>query len=61
MPTPRQGESESEFMDRCIPYVVENEDKTPDVAIAICSNIWRNRNKQQKEEEKQNGEEKEEK
>lgn len=44
MPKPRQGETESQFMSRCIP-MVEGEGKPHDQAIAICSSLWSNRNK----------------
>ena len=42
MPTPRQDESN--WMSRCIPYVI-NEGRSQDQAVAICASIWRNRNK----------------
>src|SRR3990172_3492324 len=41
MPTPNEGESRREFIQRCIPIVLE--DKTaddPDQAVAVCSSIW---------------------
>ena len=46
MPTPRDDETRSEFMERCIPQVIH--DGTADSnsqAVAICSSLWENRDK----------------
>ena len=41
MPTPRTGESKNDFMDRCIPWVLEDGSaKDQDQAVAMCSSIW---------------------
>jgi len=41
MPKPRQGEPKDEFLDRCIPQVLEDGTaKNPDQAVAICNSIW---------------------
>lgn len=37
--SPDKGEHESDFMKRCIPYVI-NEGKDNSQAVAICSSIW---------------------
>ena len=44
MPKPRKNESKDDFMKRCIPEVV-GEGKPQDQAVAICANLWENRNK----------------
>jgi HK97 family phage prohead protease len=41
MPTPSKGESKSDFIDRCIPIVIdEGTAKNPDQAVAICNSLW---------------------
>jgi HK97 family phage prohead protease len=41
MPTPSKGESKSNFIDRCIPIVIdEGTAKNPDQAVAICNSLW---------------------
>lgn len=40
LPTPQQGESQSEFMGRCIPEVMDEADSA-DQAAAICFSRWR--------------------
>lgn len=44
MPTPRENENEKDFINRCIPIMI-NEGKDPDQAYAICKSIWDNSNK----------------
>jgi hypothetical protein len=39
MPTPNDGESRDDFMDRCIPQVI-SEGKEQDQAVAICSSLY---------------------
>ena len=40
MPTPKPSEeSRDEWMDRCIPYLVD-EGREQDQAVAICSSMW---------------------
>lgn len=47
MPTPRKDETRDEFMERCIPQVLEDDTaEDNDQAVAVCSSIWRNRNKE---------------
>lgn len=42
MPTPRPGESEREFIERCVRQVLEDgTTDDPDQAVAICYSIWR--------------------
>jgi len=44
MPTPKKGETEKEFISRCIPYVLkEGTAKDQKQAIAICYSMWRKR------------------
>jgi HK97 family phage major capsid protein/HK97 family phage prohead protease len=45
---PHKGESQSDFMARCVPEMVgTGPDKRPqDQAVAICMDIWRNKDKQ---------------
>lgn len=41
MPTPNKGETEKEFIGRCIPYMMnENPDMKQDQAVAICYSYW---------------------
>lgn len=41
MPTPRGDETREEFMDRCIPVVIDDGTADdPDQAVAICSSMW---------------------
>ena len=39
MPKPRKGEKKSDYMQRCIPMLI-NEGKDNEQAIAICSNMY---------------------
>ena len=42
MPLPHKGETEDEFISRCIPIVIhEGTTKNPSQAAAICYSIWR--------------------
>jgi len=40
MPTPRKNETKEDFINRCIPYIVENEGREPEQATAMCYSIW---------------------
>jgi hypothetical protein len=41
MPTPpRKGETQSEFIGRCVPVVIR-EGRPKDQAVAICYSMWR--------------------
>jgi hypothetical protein len=42
IPKPNSGESESEFMSRCVSFLV-NEGTDNEQAVAICSNEWNNK------------------
>jgi HK97 family phage prohead protease len=44
---PHKGESQSDFMSRCVPDMIgTGDDKRPqDQAVAICMDIWRNKDK----------------
>lgn len=39
-PTPREGEAEEDFVQRCMPILID-EGKKPDEAAAICHSMWR--------------------
>ena len=39
MPKPKEGESKEDFMERCIPILID-EGKNQDQAMAICYSIW---------------------
>lgn len=42
MPTPRKGESQKDFIKRCIPYVIkEGTTDNPKQAYAICLSLWK--------------------
>jgi hypothetical protein len=41
MPTPQEGESQDEFMERCVPIVLDDGTaEDPDQAVAVCSSMW---------------------
>lgn len=44
MPDPSEGETEKDFMERCVPEVVK-EGKPQDQAVAICYSKWENKDK----------------
>jgi len=49
MPVPQEGESRKDFVDRCIPYVIEEGTANdPIQAAAICHNIYDRKNKEEK-------------
>lgn len=49
MPTPMKGESQKEFVSRCIPYVIkEGSAKSQDQAIAMCFSMYRQHKKKGK-------------
>jgi len=43
MPTPRSGESKSDYISRCIP-VLKDEGKKQEQAVAICYSMWEKKN-----------------
>jgi len=43
MPTPLATENEAQFMERCIPVLI-NEGEEQDQAVAVCQSMW-DRNK----------------
>jgi len=45
MPTPKKNETEKDFVNRCIPYVIKNEGEKPDRASAKCHGIWKQHQK----------------
>src|SRR5262245_61652643 len=47
MPTPRKGETQSDFVSRCIPVVLrEGTAKDQKQAAAICHSMWRESKKE---------------
>lgn len=41
MPTPNKDESKDDFIDRCIPIVMnEEEDRSSEQAVAMCYSYW---------------------
>jgi hypothetical protein len=49
LPTPNKGESQKDFISRCIPYVIkEGTAKNREQASAICYSIWRRKHKGEK-------------
>jgi phosphoribosyl 1,2-cyclic phosphodiesterase len=40
MPEPRRNESKQDFINRCVEYIVENENRKPEQATAMCYSIW---------------------
>ncbi len=43
MPTPKSGENEQEFINRCIPILID-EGKDKEQASAICYSIYKQKN-----------------
>jgi len=41
MPYPKAGESKQEYISRCIPYMIKNEGKEKDQAVAMCYAFWK--------------------
>ena len=48
MPEPQSGESRSEFLDRCIPMLID-EGKDSDQAVAECISLWERRDRREEE------------
>ena len=40
---PKKGETEREFISRCVSYIVSKEGKSKEQAAAICYSMWRER------------------
>jgi len=55
MPKPRQNETENEFIDRCIPFVL-NEGTAINTAqaFAYCQYLWENKPKKNKKKQNAN-------
>ena len=47
MPTPKKDEKKSDYMQRCVPMLI-NEGKKPDQAVAICSSMYDEHKKDKK-------------
>lgn len=46
MPTPKKGESENSFVNRCVPYVLkEGAAKSKEQAVAMCHRLYKNQKK----------------
>jgi hypothetical protein len=41
MPYPERGETKEEYISRCIPYMIKNEGKKQDQAVAMCHAFWK--------------------
>lgn len=54
MPTPIAGESEQEWMGRCVPKLI-SEGNPEDQAVAICLDMWRNKEAQPMQEKQFTG------
>lgn len=49
MPTPRKDEKRKDFVSRCVPIVLQDKTaKNPEQAVAICNQIFINKNKKKK-------------
>jgi len=54
MPSPpRQGESQSAFIGRCISYLIKREGKTRDQAAGQCYGMWRSKDSRKRKAVKQ--------
>ena len=48
-PTPKEDESKDDFMERCIPQVLEDGTaESNEQAVAVCNSMWEERNKDEK-------------
>jgi len=43
MPTPKPYERQEDFINRCIPELIEKEDRPRDEATAVCYSIWQSK------------------
>jgi len=43
MPTPTSNESHDDFIERCVPYVIDEDNEIDDneQALAYCESIWK--------------------
>lgn len=48
MPKPQADETKDEFMNRCIPVLVD-EGKDQDEAVSVCSSLWENKDDEEDE------------
>lgn len=54
MPSPpTAGESQSDFVGRCIPYMIREHKKEQKQAVAMCYSMWRSRGKTKRKAAKQ--------
>jgi hypothetical protein len=49
MPKPNRNETKQEYITRCIPYMIENEGKERDQAVAMCYSFWEQYQKEDKD------------
>jgi len=61
MPQPRPGESEEDFLERCIPYMIDREGKAPDVAKAMCYSYYESKGERGMSEKQEKAKEQDEK
>jgi hypothetical protein len=52
VPKPQKGESEDEFMERCMHEVSKNSDRSNEQNVAICKQTWRDSKKEEKADSK---------
>ena len=45
MPTPKEGESRSDYVARCVPYVIKNEGIEQDAAVGKCEGMYSSHHK----------------
>lgn len=45
MPKPSKNEKYRPYINRCTRQLIENEDRKPDQARAICESYWKNKDK----------------
>ena len=48
---PRKGEKKQPFINRCVKYLIEKEDKKPDQARAQCESLWNQHQKKKRTED----------
>ena len=41
MPMPHKNESKEQYISRCIPYMIDEEGKEQDQAVAMCYAFWK--------------------
>jgi len=55
MPQPAKNEKKQDYINRCVKYLIEKEDKKPDQARAQCEGMWAQHQKKQRQKKNEAG------